>query len=105
MLVQALRCGVPYDMFWTLCPREVFYFVEAFNDQLEYEHFISVQNAWLTGKLFHVNPKKFPSLQKLLGKSYSKKRVRIQSMDEMLKMVNFMNKQMGGKDLRHGNNR
>ena len=98
-----MRCGVPYDLFWVLCAKEVFYFVEAFNEQLQHDHFNSVQNAWLSVALDRT--KKLPKLHKLLGKSHSKKRIKIQTMNEMLKKIELINMQFGGKDLRHGDNR
>ncbi len=90
-------------MFWTLCPKEVYYFIDAFNEQLQHDHFNSVQNAWLIIALHR--SKKLPKLSKLLGKSHPKKRVKIQTMKEMLKKIELINMQLGGEDLRHGNNR
>ena len=72
--------------------------MSAFNLNIEQSHFMSVQNAWLSASLGR--SKKIPSLKKLLGKSHPKKKIKIQSIDEMLKTVQFINQQLGGKDLR-----
>lgn len=94
-----MRSGVPYDLFWKLCPREVYYFIDAQNLKSEDEHFISVQNAWLSASL--ERSKKIPSLKKLLRNSSSrKKKAKVQDMSAMIKAVEFANMQFGGKDLR-----
>ena len=79
---------------------EIFCIIKAYNLNMEHEHFVSVQNAWIIGKLTHADPKKFPSLRKLMGKSYPKKKIKVQPMAEMLKAVELINAQFSGKDLR-----
>lgn len=94
-----MRCGVPYDLFWKLCPKEVYYFIEAQNLKSEDDHFISVQNAWLSASL--ERSKKIPPLKKLLrNRDSRKKKIIVQDMSAMIKAVEFANMQFGGKDLR-----
>ena len=98
MLIQALRCGVPYLLFWNLTPKEVYYFIEAENLNTESKHFISVQNARLSALCYRA--KKIPTMEKLIGKMSFKKKVKVQSLESMLRIVEFANKQFGGRDLR-----
>ena len=78
---------------------EVYYHIEAYNLKLEHDHFMSVQNAWLSASLGKA--KKIPTLKKLLrGRSRVKKKLYIQPVDEMLKIVKSANFQFGGKNLK-----
>jgi hypothetical protein len=54
---------------------------------------VSITQAWLTARLFHSDPKKFPALEKLTGKSRGPKR---QTPDEMLASVRMLKAMLQG---------
>lgn len=64
----ARRCGVGIEEFWASTPWMLGVAVSAEGQRAEHEYRLALYGAWHTAMLGHSDPKKVPSLDKLLSR-------------------------------------
>lgn len=93
MLTDFLEADYSEDLFWSLTPRQVENHLTAANRRHRREHNERVQQAYLTAKLFHADPKRMPKVERFLARDV--RPGRRQSKSEMLTIVRIMAATLG----------
>lgn len=86
------------DAFWNKTPREIALILEGRGEALTRRHNENAWLAWHIVRLGHVDPKKFPKLEKLLGRN--PKPAQRQTVEQMLEMAAIITAMHGGEDKR-----
>jgi len=98
MLTDFLQADYSEDLFWSLTPRQVETHLTAANRRHRREHNERVQQAYLTAKLFHADPKRMPKVERFLLRDVRPGRRQTQS--EMLTIVRIMAATLGNESKR-----
>ena len=66
MLMDFLEADYSEDLFWSLTPRQVETHLAATRRRRVREHNERVQQAYLTARLFHADPRRMPKVERFL---------------------------------------
>lgn len=95
MLTDFLEADYSEDLFWSLTPRQVETHLTATRRRRLREHNERVRQAHLTARLFHMDPKRMPKVERFLARDVRPGRRQTQS--EMLAIVRIMAATLGNE--------
>lgn len=93
MLTDFLEAEYSEDLFWSLTPRQVEIHLTAAGRRRTREHNERVKQAHLAARLFHMDPKRMPKVDRFLLREVRPGRRQTQS--EMLTIVRIMAATLG----------